>query len=118
MELQQYNLEVREWTSKSLRDLRSELTRLNVKFSGNKNSMNKILRTSIRNSNGMASRISFKLPQHAIFLHKGVGRGRPVSRPKGAKQWFNPVIDRNIPDLADRVANGQADLIINNINIR
>jgi hypothetical protein len=118
MDFQTYNSEVREWTSLSLRDLKKELVRLNVKFSGTQYSMSKLLRTAVRNQNGLASRISFKMPQHSIFLHKGVGRGRPASNPKGAKEWFNPIIERNLPALADRVANGQADFIINNLNIR
>jgi hypothetical protein len=118
MDLQQFNLEVAEWSKVSLRDLRAELTRLNVKYSSNSNSLSKVLRSSVRKSRGMASRISFNMPRHAIFLHKGVGQGRPANRPKGAKPWFNPVIDRNMPDLADKVANGQADLIVNTLNIQ
>lgn len=117
MDSQYFNLLVRDWTKLSIRDLRRELSLLEVKFSANNNSLNKVLRSNIRNHRGVASRISFNMPQHGIFLHKGVGKGRPINRPKGAKLWFNPVITRNLPLLADAVADNQANTIVNSFNI-
>lgn len=98
----------------------------------------------------------FGMPRHAIYVHKGVGRGYPIeiagrqsiTRTKAAqklqdrgynktaiantlavsmagkqnkkrkpKEWFNPIIDRNLPVLADQVARHDADIIANNIFI-
>ena len=57
-----------------------------------------------------------------VFVHKGVGKGTPISRQgqtsRVAKEWFNPVMDKNIEDLADTLAEKQADLIVNNLEIR
>jgi hypothetical protein len=58
------------------------------------------------------------MPRSAIFLHKGVGKGHPISNPRTAKEWFSPVVDKNIEGLADIVANGGGNLIINNLNIK
>lgn len=118
MDSQYFNLLVKDWAKESIRDLRLELSRLDVKFSLNSNSMNKVLRSSVRNYRGVASQISFKMPRHAIFLHKGVGKSRPIISPRGAKPWFNPVISRNLPTLADAVADNQANIIVNAFNIQ
>lgn len=98
----------------------------------------------------------FGMPRHAIYVHKGVGRGYPIevvggpsiTRTKAAqklrdrgynksaiantlavsmagkkakkrkpKPWFNPIIDRSLPVLADQVARHDADIIANNIFI-
>lgn len=98
----------------------------------------------------------FGMPRHAIYVHKGVGRGYPIevaggqsiTRTKAAqkltdrgynktaiantlavsmagkknkkrkpKGWFNPIIDRNLPVLANVVASHDADIIATNIFI-
>jgi hypothetical protein len=68
-------------------------------------------------------RISFNFERHGVFVHKGVGRGYPssgkqkIDNPSGKTrkpiEWFNPVIDKYIPELADKIAEINADAAVN-----
>lgn len=85
------------------------------------------IKPSTRQSYGEIDTISFSFERHGIFLHKGVGRGweitgKVVRRTAKGKmenggrnvvEWFNPVIDKNVPDLADQIATVNADAVVN-----
>lgn len=85
------------------------------------------IKPSTRQSYGEIDTISFSFERHGIFLHKGVGRGwemtgkvvRRTAKGKmenggrNAVEWFNPVIDKNVPDLADQIATVNADAVVN-----
>lgn len=58
------------------------------------------------------------MPRSAVFLHKGVSRGHDKNNPRKAKEWFQPVVDKNIDSLADIVSNGQGDLVVNALKIK
>jgi hypothetical protein len=63
-----------------------------------------------RTSRTFAIGISFK--QHGIFREKGVGRGRGIDSGKTIpKQWYNPVIKKIVPKLADDLELNTADLL-------
>jgi len=77
---------------------------------------------------GLANYVGFSFERHGVFVHKGVGRGyqsignglviRTAKYParfreRVAVEWFNPVLDRNIPILADELANINADAAVN-----
>ncbi|MDL5050668.1 hypothetical protein QQ054_32210 [Oscillatoria amoena NRMC-F 0135] len=36
-----------------------------------------------KNRNGVIGAIGFKMPRHAVFIHKGVGRGYPIETVQG-----------------------------------
>src|SRR5690625_4716827 len=116
--VEKINTDIKDWTKKARKNLRAEQRRLHIKHTPGSNWQ----RTGYRRSQGMISRISFKMPRHAIFVHKGVGRGTPISRvgqtKRRPKPWFNSVMDENLPELGDRIADDQADLIVNGIKIR
>ncbi len=85
------------------------------------------IKPSTKQSFGEIDTISFSFERHGIFVHKGVGRGwkmngKFVSRTAQGKmqnggrnsvEWFNPVIDRNAPVLADQIAVVNADAVLN-----
>jgi hypothetical protein len=85
------------------------------------------IKPSTKQSFGEIDTISFSFERHGIFVHKGVGRGwemngKVVRRTAKGKmtgggrnvvEWFNPVIDRNVPELADQIAIINADAVIN-----
>ena len=85
------------------------------------------IKPSTKQTFGEIDTISFSFERHGIFVHKGVGRGWEKRGPmvtrtaKGKMQnggrniveWFNPVIDRNAPELADRIAEVNADAVLN-----
>jgi len=77
---------------------------------------------------GLANYIGFSFERHGVFVHKGVGRGYQSNgnglvirtakyparvRERVAVEWFNPVLDRNIPILADELANINAEAAVN-----
>jgi len=62
---------------------------------------------------GEIDRIGYKFPLHGIFLYHGVSRGHPASSPRKRKDWFNQILDQDIPKLADVVARHYADASLN-----
>jgi len=77
---------------------------------------------------GLANYVGFSFERHGIFVHKGVGRGyqsngkgfvirTAKNPPKGqeriAVEWFNPVLEKYIPELADQIAEINADAAVN-----
>jgi hypothetical protein len=77
---------------------------------------------------GLANYVGFSFERHAVFVHKGVGRGYQSNgkglvirtakyparvRERVAVEWFNPVLDRNVPILANELANINADAAVN-----
>ena len=85
------------------------------------------IKPSTKQTFGEIDTISFSFERHGIFVHKGVGRGWEMSgklvtrtakgKMKGggrnSVEWFNPVIDRNAPLLADQIAIVNADAVVN-----
>lgn len=72
--------------------------------------------------------ISFSFEHHGVFVHKGVGRKYPIEGPEPVKnpsgktrhsvEWFNPVLDRYVPELADKIAEINAYLAVNATHMR
>jgi hypothetical protein len=90
------------------------------------------LRGSIKGSTskqyGVIDRASIIFERHGVFVHKGVGRGYhmqggtvirtaklqvPNPRPRTAHEWFNPIIEQSLPKLADKLAEINADAVVN-----
>jgi hypothetical protein len=70
--------------------------------------------------------VSYSFERHGVFIHKGVGRGYkassgfviraakgPQTNPRVPQQWFNPVLDKYIPELAIEIAMINADVAVN-----
>lgn len=115
------NDEIVQWSAQNLADLKAKLVELNVKHykrSPNKVSLSNALKQKFRQKFGVIDMISYKMPRSAIFLHKGVSKGHPISNPRQVKEWFNPVVDKNIDKLGDIVQEASGNLVINNLNIR
>jgi hypothetical protein len=82
---------------------------------------------------GLTNYFGFSFERHGVFVHKGVGRGYQSNgkglvirtakyparvRERVAVEWFNPAPDRNIPILADELANINADAAVNATRMR
>ena len=120
-DIDQLNDDIAGWDKKNTRDLKSKLDQLGVKHykrSPSRVALQKVLKSKLRKRSGLTDRISYKMPRHAIFLAKGVSKGHPITNPREVKDWYDPVVDDNLPELADIVANGSGNIIINNLNIR
>lgn len=115
------NNEISTWKTKNQADLIAQIKKLGIKhtnFSPSPQPLTSAVKSKQSYRNGMINKIGIRMPKSAIFLHKGVGKGRPATAPKGAKEWFNPVVEKNIDELGDIVANGQGNLIIKSLNIK
>ena len=86
-----------------------------------------------RLQHGIANRVSIKFERHGVFVHKGVGRGYEMqggmvvrtaksdesvfSKSQGKVrlpyEWFNPVLERTLPELANKLAEINADAVLN-----
>jgi len=72
---------------------------------------------------GVIDRVGFKFERHGVFVHKGVGRKYPITGPQPVKdpsgkvrvavEWFNPELEKYVPELADKLAELNADLAVN-----
>ncbi|HCY39941.1 MAG TPA: hypothetical protein DHV48_01045 [Prolixibacteraceae bacterium] len=77
---------------------------------------------------GLANYVGFSFERHGVFVHKGVGRGyqsngkgfvirtarrKPNPHERYAVEWFNPVLEKYIPILANELANINADAAVN-----
>jgi hypothetical protein len=65
---------------------------------------------------GVTERLSITFPRHMVFREKKVGRGRPAGS-QAPDPIVNPVIERNIAELADIAGNGLADVYARNMFI-
>lgn len=129
MDTEKLNSEVRSWTKSSVTEMKSEANRLgidhrteNTKEGGRSRSPAPavdILRSTISKRLGVPYKISFKFPRHMVFVHKGVGRGTSASEAgtgsRTPKEWFSPIIEKNIENLGDIVAENLGESIINNL---
>ena len=115
------NLEIKGWAKDTTGDLKREFKRLNIvhrEDSPSKEAAVDLLLNKFGQRAGMVNKVSFKFPRHMVFVHKGVGKGRPISKPGTAKEWFNPKMDQDIEKLADIVADNQADIVVGNLLIK
>lgn len=134
--LSNFNQDISKWGQTNKRELKLQVLQQTTKYSG---LGEKGLNVSVKKYMGEASKISFTFPYYMVFVHKGAGRGyggnksglfTTANGSKGktnsdsmgkmgtgrrtAKPWFNPVLEKNFPELADLVANYHGgDLLLN-----
>lgn len=133
----EYNKNVREWTKERDADLKGSVSRLIRNDIGLSESIKGKVYLN-RKGGSEAQRVGFSFLREGIHMHKGAGRGQGgligsswIDRhgtkkhrdPRSAgkmgqgnrqpKEWFDPVIDKTLPQLADIVGNYSATLQIN-----
>ena len=118
------NSRIQDWSFSVEDKLKQEMVSLGIRHRANSQSAIaaiNALKTLLRRTDGLTDRISYQIPRHMIFVHKGVGKGTPAAMAgqtkRKAKPWFNPVVDQNINELADIVAEEMGSAIINNLLI-
>lgn len=136
LNLEAQNEAVTRWASMVQRQLRAETTILSHGKDGTVSRPNRSekklsdsISTQSRKTYGVITGQSFKFERHGVFVHKGVGRGYIIDPPhsmvrRTAKEkhpvrertpheWFNPVLERTLPELADKLAEINADAVVN-----
>lgn len=134
-DVQEQNEAVSKWSSMVQRRLRQSLQQ----FNNGKNSTvqrpgrsERMLRTSLNSKTkqnyGVIDKVSIQFERHGVFVHKGVGNGYkmqggtvirtakkpiPNPRPRVAVEWFNPILDQVLPELADKLADIGANAVVN-----
>ena len=132
--LRQFNSEVKEWMGYVIQDLKGNIALLVQKDEFLSDS----LEPRIYKSKGETERVGFSFAREGIYIHRGAGRGQGGFR-GGSKwtdkygklkktnpdsfylmgtgnrqpiRWFDPIIEKNLPKLADIVADYAADMQI------
>lgn len=132
--LKQFNDDVAGWSIDITKQLRGNV-RMMVKRD---EELSSSIEPNIYKKDGEAQRIGFSFAREGIYIHKGAGRGQggfrggskwtdrygklkktnPLSFYKMGTgnrkpiRWFDPIIDKNLPALADLVADYAADMQI------
>jgi hypothetical protein len=120
-----FNRDVSQWTKAAKDAAVAQISSLGIVHRENSKSpvpAQQALKTSQRKKAGVTSRISFRMPRHMVFVHKGVGKGTKItqvgSTNRKPKPWFNPVIEKALPDLLDIVADHQGTMVLNAVMIK
>jgi hypothetical protein len=84
------------------------------------------IRASTRKSYGVIDRATFSFERHGVFVHKGVGRGYEMqggmvqrtaksvsTKERKPNEWFNPILEQTLPELANKLAEINADAVLN-----
>ena len=79
------------------------------------------IKTKFREVHDVITSVNFSFERHGVFVHKGVGRGYPISggfvlssaNPRQPNDWFNKEIEESLPELADKLAEINADVALN-----
>ena len=134
--IEQQNRIIEQWIPKVRRALRTSARRFpegkargfvtrgkKTGFSRTEGKLAQSIKSKTKKSYGAVEMISFTFERHGVFVHKGVGRGYPVSgsaiikNPSGNTrkpvEWFNPVIDKYFPQLADKITEVNANAAVN-----
>jgi hypothetical protein len=119
------NTRISDWAKKRVPELKQQINALGIQHvsrSPSKTASASMLKNTLRKKDGLINRIGYSIPRHMIYVHKGVGRGTKINQVgttnRKAKPWYNPVIDKNIDELADIVAEEVGGAVINNLLIK
>lgn len=120
-DIQNLNDQIENWDMMNKAEVKGQIDQLGIKrytYSQNPIPLARAFRSRLRKKFLLIDKISYSMPRSAVFLHKGVSRGHGKNNPRQAKEWFQPVVDKNIEALADIVSDGQGDLVVNALKIK
>lgn len=103
---------IESWTSDFLRDVNREKRSLGIKHKRTQDPKN--ARKKFKKENGDITNIGILMSKGDIMTHKGKGRFPQNRKPK---PWFTPILDRDIEELADKVAQQTGLFIQSHIKI-
>ncbi|HZK97527.1 MAG TPA: hypothetical protein VFC67_25220 [Prolixibacteraceae bacterium] len=139
LNIEEQNAAITQWASMVQRHLRGAAVLLTHGKEGSitrpgrtERKLEDSIRTQNRKTYGVITGQSFIFERHGVFVHKGVGRGyemqggmvvriakedsifsNNMGKVRVPFEWFNPVIEQSLPELADKLANINADAAVN-----
>ena len=139
LNIEEQNAAITQWASMVQRHLRGAAVLLTHGKEGSvarpgrtERKLEDSIRTQSRRTYGVITGQSFMFERHGVFVHKGVGRGyemrggmvertakedsifsNNMGKVRVPFEWFNPVIEQSLPELADKLANINADAAVN-----
>lgn len=117
-EISQLNAAVTEWNNRSFGKIKNRYLSL-INSPKRTGEGFESLGTKLGKKDGEIDYITYKFNRYLVFVHKGVGKGRPIGSAKvKPKPWLTPVIDQELPALADIVAKIKGDAVVKAIDIK
>jgi len=139
LNIEEQNAAITQWASMVQRHLRGAAVLLTHGKEGTitrpgrtERKLEDSIRTQNRKTYGVITGQSFIFERHGVFVHKGVGRGyemqggmvvrtakedsifsNNMGKVRVTFEWFNPVIEQSLPELADKLAEINADAAVN-----
>jgi hypothetical protein len=89
---------VANWAKPFADDLNASKRALGIKH--NRTQLPRKSKAKLVFKNGIVSRVSISMTRGEIFTHKGVGRGGN----RHHKEWYNPIADKEVKELAEQIA--------------
>lgn len=126
--VEEFNKKIMDWGMK----VRSELQiSISANIANDKN-LSKSLKNTYHYEYGEIYRLGFTFKPEGVYVHKGVGRGynmrgdiavrtakqeSKIGKLRKPKPWFNPVVERNMPELVSIIKSYTETAIINTARI-
>ncbi|HRH61021.1 MAG TPA: hypothetical protein PL045_10655 [Chitinophagaceae bacterium] len=120
-DIENLNTDIEIWGDKNFANIKSEIPALGIQhypYSRNPKPLAQALRQKLSKRFSLINKISYSMPRSGVFVHKGVSRGHGKNNPRQAKEWFNPVLNKDLDELGDIVAEGQGNLVVNGLLIK
>lgn len=120
MEYDELNETIKRKVAQSKGRLLARMQQLGMKHGVNKDESERLTKliTTTREVDGLISRIRYRFKRSGVFVHKGVGKGRPATNPGTPKEWFNPVIEEFADELAEEVLEGMLEVSYSRLKIK
>lgn len=118
---QEQNQLIKRWVPKVRRNLKANAKKFVngktqsfvVKGNRTEGKLKDSIKARTGKEDGVIDFASFAFERHGVFVHKGVSRGHGISNPRKKQEWFNPALDKHLPELADKLAEINTDAAIN-----
>ena len=95
------------------------------------NKLVKSIQHRVKYRHGISEGVTFRFERHGVFVHKGVGRGYKMvggqvvryakgkaNPPRVPVDWFNVIVNHNTEELANKVAEINANASLNAMRLR
>ncbi|NQU84319.1 MAG: hypothetical protein HQ541_01030 [Mariniphaga sp.] len=139
MQVEQQNAIITAWIPKVRTALKGNVMRFSkgksqsfvIRGNQKEGKLLQSIKSTTGRESGEIDKISYQFERHGVFVHKGVGRGYkatngfvirtatgPVTKSRVSVEWFNPILERLIPELANKLATANTNLAVNATDMR